>query len=161
MRKVRIALGSNDSKRIIPGHLGMAKYFYIYDLFEDGKSDFIEKRKNTSPEEEGKHGIDKKMKACMEIFRDADVVIGRKISPNFIKMAANTKIQPVVIEIDEISDIMRKITGSFDEFNSLVEQRKKGNKPKKIPKLGEEEWDENWATAYNTAYMTLSEIANP
>jgi len=134
MEKMRIAIGSNDGKKIVSSHMGMAEYFYIYDLFKDGKLNFVEKRKNTSPDEEGKHGIAEKMKACIEIFKDADVIIGRRMSPNF----ANTKFQPVIIEIDEISDITRKIAGSFDEFNSLVEQRKKGDKPKKIPKLGEE-----------------------
>jgi len=139
MKKIRIALGSNDGKRIVSSHMGMAEYFYIYDLFEDGKSNFVEKRKNTSPDEEGKHGIAEKVKACIEIFKDADVIIGRRMSPNFMKIAANTKFQPVVIEIDEILDIMRKIANSFDELNSLVEQRKKGDKPRKIPKLWEEE----------------------
>ena len=135
MKKIRIALGSNDEKRIVPGHMGMAEYFYIYDLFEDGKSNFVEKRENTSPNEEGKHGIAEKMKACTEIFKDADVIIGRRISPNFIKMAAKTKFQPVVIEIDEISEIMKEVVKYFDEIYNLVEQRGKGNRPKEIPKL--------------------------
>lgn len=139
MNKIRIALGSNDGKRIVPSHMGMAEYFYIYDLFEDGNTNFVEKRKNTSPNEEGKHGIGEKMKACIEIFKDADVVIGRRTSPNFIKIAAKTKFQPVVIEVDEISEIMKEVVKSFDEIHNLVEQRKKGNRPKEIPKLGKKE----------------------
>lgn len=139
MNKIRIALGSNDGKRIVPSHMGMAEYFYIYDLFEDRKSDFIEMRKNTSLNEEGKHGIGEKMKACIEIFKDADVVIGRRISPNFINMSAKTRFQPVVIEVDEISEIMKEVVKSFDEIHNLVEQREKGNRPKEIPKLGKKE----------------------
>lgn len=135
MKKIRIALGSNDGKKIVPSHMGMAEYFYIYDLFEDGKSNFVEKRKNTSPNEEGKHGIAEKMKACMGIFKDADVIIGRKISPNFIKIAANTKFQPVVIEIDEISEIMKEVAKNFGKIYDLIEQRKTGNIPKEIPKF--------------------------
>jgi len=138
MEKMRIAIGSNDGKKIVSSHMGMAEYFYIYDLSKDGKLDFVEKRKNTSPDEEGKHGIAEKMKACMEIFKDADVIIGRKMSPNFMKIAANTKFQPVIIEIDEISDIMRKIVDSFDKLSGLVEQRKNGDRPNEIPKLGRE-----------------------
>jgi len=135
MKKIRIALGSNDEKRVVLGHMGMAEYFYIYDLFEDGKSNFVEKRENTSPNEEGKHGIAEKMKACMEIFKDADVIIGRKISPNFINMAAKTKFQPVVIEIDEISEIMKEVVKYFGKIYDLIEQRKTGNIPKEIPEL--------------------------
>jgi len=116
--------------------MGMAEHFYVYDLFKGGNSSFVEKRKNTSPKAEGKHGLPEKMKAVMEIFKDADVIIGRRISPNFIKIAANTKFQPVVVEIDRISEITKEVAKSFDEIYSLVEQRKRGNRPREIPKLG-------------------------
>lgn len=136
MKKVRIALGSNDRENIIPSHMGMAEYFYVYDFFEDGNFNFIEKRKNTSPKVEGKHGLPEKMKACMKILKDADIIIGRKMSPNFVKIAANTKFQPIVIKIDRISEIMKETVKSFDEIYDLVVQRKMGNRPKEIPKFG-------------------------
>ncbi|MDO9576197.1 MAG: NifB/NifX family molybdenum-iron cluster-binding protein [bacterium] len=136
MKKIRIALGSNDGEKIFLGHMGMARDFYIYDLFENGNLNFVEKRKNTSPETEDKHGLPEKMKVCMKIFKDADVIIGRKMSPNFVKIASNTKFQPVVMEIDRISEIMKEVVKSFNEIYDFVEQRKKGNRPKEIPKLG-------------------------
>lgn len=139
MNKIRISFGSNNGKRIVPTHMGMAEYFYIYDLFEDGNTNFVEKRKSTSTKVNDKHGLQEKMKAAIEIFKDADVVIGRRISPNFINMAAKTRFQPVVIEVDEISEIMKEVVKSFDEIHNLVEQRKKGNRPKEIPKLGKKE----------------------
>jgi len=138
MKKIRIALGSNDGENIFLGHMGMAEDFYVYDLFENGNSNFVEKRKNTSPEEKGKHGLIKKMKAVMEILKDVDVIIGRRMSPNFRNISAGTKFQPVVVEIDKVSEIMREMTKSFDEIYSLVEQRKRGERPKEIPKLGKE-----------------------
>jgi predicted Fe-Mo cluster-binding NifX family protein len=136
MRKIRIALGSNDGESIFPGHMGMAEDFYVYELFEDGNLSFVEKRKNTSPEVEEKHGLPAKMKAAMEIFKDADIIIGRRMSPNFIKIGANTKFQPVVVEIDRISEITKEVAKSFDEIYSLVEQRKKSIRSREIPKLG-------------------------
>ncbi len=135
MRKLRIALGSNDGENIFPGHMGMAEYFFIYDLFDDGKSNFVGNRKNTSPEVQGKHGLTEKMEAVMEIFRDADVIIGRKMSPNFVKIGANTEFQPIVVKLDRISDIIEKVTKLFDRIFSLVEQRKSGDRPKEIPEL--------------------------
>ncbi len=137
MKQMRIALGSNDGENIVPTHMGEAEYFYIYDLFEDGKLDFIEKRENTSPQEEGKHGLAKKRKAAMEIFEGADVIIGRKMSPNFVKIAADTKFQPVIVKIDKISEIFEEITKHFDEIYRLVEQREKGDRAQKIPKFGD------------------------
>ena len=106
MKKMSIALGSNDGENIAPTHMGEAEYFYIYDLFEDGKLDFIEKRENTSPQEGGKHGLAEKRKAAMAIFEGADVIVGRKMSPNFVKISADTKFQPVIIKIDKIDLII-------------------------------------------------------
>lgn len=137
MKKIRIALGLNDGENIIPSHMGMAEYFYIYDLFKNGHLNFIERRKNTSPETEDKHGLSEKMEVCMKIFKDADIIIGRKMSPNFVKIAANTKFQPVVMEIDRISEIMKEVVKSFGEIYDLVVQRKMGNRPKEIPKFGQ------------------------
>ncbi len=137
MKKIRIALGSNDGENIVPSHMGIAENFYVYDFFEDGNLNFIEKRKNTSPETEDKHGLPEKMKVCMKIFKDADIIIGRKMSPNFVKIAANTKFQPVVMEIDRISEIIKEVVKSFGEIYDLVKQRKMGNRPKEIPKFGQ------------------------
>jgi predicted Fe-Mo cluster-binding NifX family protein len=139
MKKIRIALGSNDGESICRSHMGMAKDFYVYDLFADGNFSFVEKRDNTSPEVEEEHGDVAKMKAAMEIFNDVDVIIGRRSSPNFVRMAASTRFQPVVIMIDRISEIMKELVRCFEEIDGLVEQRAKGNRPQQIPKLGKKE----------------------
>jgi hypothetical protein len=138
MKKMRIALGSNNSKNIVSGHMGMAEHFYIYDVFENGESRFLEKRENTSPDE-AEHGLADKLKVAMEIFKDSDVVLGRKASPNFIKIRDNTKFQPVVTKVDLISDSMLEIGKLFGEIYSLVERRKSGERPKEIPIIGEKE----------------------
>ncbi|MBN2542190.1 hypothetical protein JXI42_04935 [bacterium] len=135
MKKIRIAIGSNDGENIVPTHMGMAEYFYIYDLHENGESYFVGRRENTSPDEEGKHGMQKKMEACLEIFDDADVIMGRKISPNFINISAQTAFQPLVTDVDEISDIIIRALKKFDEIYELIEQRKAGDRTKDIPEI--------------------------
>jgi hypothetical protein len=50
MRKLKIALGSNDGKNILSGHMGMTKDFYIFDLYEKGDVKFLEKRTNREGE---------------------------------------------------------------------------------------------------------------
>lgn len=138
MKKMRIALGSNDGTNIVLGHMGMAEYFYVFDLFEDGTSSFLGKRENTSPNE-AEHGLADKLKVAMEIFEDSDVVLGRKASPNFIKIRDNTKFQPVVTRVDTISDSMLEMGKSFDEVYNLVERRKSGERPKEMPIIGKKE----------------------
>lgn len=138
MKKIRIALGSNDGKNIVLDHMGDAKYFLIYDLFENGQWKFLEKRKNISPKET-KHGDINKLKRAMEIFKDSDIVLARKISPNYIKMRDDTKFQPVVTKIDSISGSMLELGRSFGEIYNLVERRKRVERPKEIPIIRKKE----------------------
>lgn len=139
MRKIRVALGSNDGENIILDHMGTARDFYIFDLFEDGSSVLVEKRENTSPEEdesESKHGDVKKLKVAMWIFKDCDVVLGRRGSPNFVRMRDTTEFQPVVTKVDSISGSVLELPKSFDEIYGLVERRKRGERPQAIPIIG-------------------------
>jgi len=139
MRKIRVVLGSNCGENIIPDHMGTARDFYIFDLFEDGRSVLVEKRKNTSPEEdenESKHGDVRKLKSAMRIFEDCEVVLGRRGSPNFVRMRDNTQFQPVVTRVDALSDSMHELAESFEEIYGLVERRKRGERPQAIPIIG-------------------------
>lgn len=135
MNKIRIVIGSNDGENMVPTHMGDTDNFYIYDLFRNGKSVFVDKRENTSPEENGKHGQSEKMNAILNILKDCDVVIGKKMSPNFKNISAKTKFQPVVINIDKISKIMKTLIESFDKVYDLVEQKKQNIVTDEIPIL--------------------------
>jgi hypothetical protein len=139
MRKIRVVLGSNDGETIISDHMGTAKDFYIFDLFEDGRSVIVEKRKNTSPaedENESKHGDVRKLKSAMGIFEDCEVVLGRRGSPNFFRMRDTTDFQPVVTRVDALSGSMHELAESFEEIHGLVERRRRGERPQAIPIIG-------------------------
>jgi len=119
--------------------MGTARDFYIFDLFEDGSSVLVEKRENTSPEEdesESTHGDVKKLKVAMWIFNDCDVVLDRRGSPNFVRMRDTTEFQPVVTRVDSFADSVIELARSFDEIYGLVERRKRGERPQAIPIIG-------------------------
>lgn len=137
MKRVRVALGSNDGENISPSHMGLSKEFYVYDLSENGKYELIEKKENTSPKEV-KYGDTGKMKAVIEILKDCDVFVGRRLSPNFIKLRDNTEFQPLVTEIESISGLMETLSKSFDKIYSLVESRRRGERPEEIPMIRKE-----------------------
>lgn len=139
MRKIRVVLGSDDGEKVIPDHMGTARNFYIFDLFEDGSSVLVEKRENTSPEaneNESKHGDVRKLRAAMGIFEGCDVVLGRRGSPNFVRMRDNTEFQPVVTRVDSLSGSVLELAKSFDKIHGLVERRKRGERPQAIPIIG-------------------------
>lgn len=136
MKTIRVALGSNDGENIIADHMGMAEYFYIYDILETGDAKFIEKRKNAAlSEKEDKHGLDKKRSAITTICSDVNIFLARRMSPNFLKIAENTTIQPIITTAETAADAIKKIVGSFDSLYDIVGKRNNGDRNKNIPKL--------------------------
>ena len=137
MRKLRLALGSDDGREIINGHMGEAKYFYIYEIDETGKYSLIDKRVNNSPQEEH-HGDENKLKGASAIFKDCSVVIAKHKSPNFIRMSEKTRFQPVVIRKAQITDVLAAFKDIFNTVYEYVERRNKGERFKEIVQIGHE-----------------------
>ena len=131
MRKMRLCICINDGDTITDTHMGDAEYFHICDLFENSNSRFIEKRSNTA---KGMgHANTDKMKAVIGIIRDVDILVAKRKSPNFVKIAKGTKYQPVVVNSKSIHDILLELYQSFSEIYSLVQRRKKGETFESIP----------------------------
>jgi len=139
MTRIRIAIPSNDGEETSPGHMGMAKYFYIYDLFEKGEPTFVERRENTSPPDLTEHGDPVKMKAVLEICSGCDVIAGTKLSPNFRNVSNTTEFQPLVVGKGKLTDIISRITTNYEPIYDLIQRRKEGEKTREVPKLMNEQ----------------------
>jgi len=139
MTRIRIAIPSNDGEETSPGHMGMAKYFYIYDLFEKGEPTFVERRENTSPPDLTEHGDAVKMKAVLEICSGCDVIAGTKLSPNFRNVSNTTEFQPLVVGKGKLTDIISRITTNYEPIYDLIQRRKEGEKTREVPKLMNEQ----------------------
>ena len=135
MKGIRIELPSNDGEETSRGHMGMAKHFYIYDLFESGESSFVERRENTSPPEVTAHGDPVKMKAVLEICSDCDIIAGAKLSPNFRNVSNTTEFQPLVVGGGKLTEIISKITANYEQIYDLIQRRKEGERTREVPKL--------------------------
>jgi hypothetical protein len=135
MKRIRIVIPSNDGEETSPGHMGMAKYFYIYDLLENGKSSFVERRENTSPLELTEHGDPIKMKAVLEICSDCDVIAGAKLSPNLRNISNTTEFQPLVVGKEKLTVITSRITANYEPIYDLIQRRKEGERTREVPKL--------------------------
>jgi predicted Fe-Mo cluster-binding NifX family protein len=124
MKQIRLCIGSNDGNNIAKTHMGDTEYFYIYDIFEDSEHSFVEKRTNIA--KNMGHAKVEKMKGVLKIIKDSDILIARQKSPNFIKIAARTKHQPVVVKTEKIPDVLTTLCQSFDEIYERVTRRKNG-----------------------------------
>ncbi len=133
MRKIRICIGSNDGNTIANTHMGDTESFFIYDIFEASGSSFIEQRANTAKDME--HAQSDKMKAIISLVSDAGILVAQQKSPNFIKIAKQTKYQPVVVGIENLQDILVLLQGEFENIYSYVERRRNGETFETIPEL--------------------------
>ena len=133
MRKIRLCIGSNDGENIARTHMGDTECFYIYDLFENSESKFIEKRTNFAKDLE--HAKADKMKEIIKLVNDVDVFVAQQKSPNFINIAKKTKYQPVVVKAEKISDVLIVLNKSFQEIYSYITRRKNGEFFDTIPEL--------------------------
>lgn len=133
MRTLRICIGSNDGENIATTHMGDTDCFLIYDLMEDAGSTFIGQRKNVAKEMD--HAQSDKMKAIISLVDDTEIFIAQQESPNFIKIAKQTKYQPVVVKVEAIQDILTLLQGEFEKIYTYVERRRNGETFASIPVL--------------------------
>lgn len=131
MRTLRICIGSNDGESVAATHMGDTEFFCIYDLAEGDGSTFIEQRKNVAKDME--HAQSDKMKAIIALINDADVFVAQQKSPNFIKIAKQTRYQPVVVNVEAIPAILDLLQGEFEQIHPYVERRKNGETFETIP----------------------------
>ena len=129
MRKLKVMLGTNDGEKIFLGHPGDSDVFHIYELLEDGNWEKIREIVNEARDmEEKQHGDTRKMKKVLEMVGDIDIILTRRNSPNLIRMAQNTTIQPVIVTVDAIEEGLKKLHEKFEEIYNLVERRKSGER---------------------------------
>ena len=133
MRNFRICIGSNDGDTIARTHMGDTDFFYLYDFVEGGECSFVERRKNVAQDMD--HAQSDKMKAIISMVDDAEIFIAQQKSPNFIKIAKQTRFQPVVVKVETIPDILILLQDEFENIYAYVERRKNGETFETIPEL--------------------------
>ncbi len=133
MQKLRVCFGSNDGNNIATTHMGDTALFCIYDINADGEKSFVEQRDNIARQMD--HAKTDKMKAVLELLSDTQVLVARQRSPNFVRIAAQTKYQPVIVEVDEIQQALKLLSDRYSVVLELVLQRQQGQLFETIPEL--------------------------
>ncbi|MBE0583071.1 MAG: hypothetical protein IH612_04835 [Desulfofustis sp.] len=133
MHKLRVCIGSADGETIAKTHFGDTEFFYIYDLAEGSGSTFIGQRLNMARDMD--HAQTDKMKKILDLLNDVDILVAQQKSPNFIKIASQTKYQPVVVRAERMQQIVILLQNEFKRLYSFVERRKSGETFELIPEL--------------------------
>jgi len=123
-----IAFGTDDGKSLNNDHLGMAKYFYVYE-FSDNEQELIERRRNVKlkGDETMKHGDPEKARATSSVLEGVDVLVGRKFGPNLPRLLK--KFVCAVVRTDAIANAIEAVHNNMDR---IVEAKNKGDGRKHI-----------------------------
>jgi hypothetical protein len=81
------------------------------------------------------HAQSDKMKSIIALLKDVDIFVAQQKSPNFIKIAKQTKYQPVVVDVENIPEIISLLQDEFDLIDSYVQRRRNGEFFEMIPEL--------------------------
>ncbi len=134
MEKLRVCIGSNDGQDIAETHMGDTRFFVIYDIFPAKDHLLVEQRENIVRTLD--HAKTDKMKAVLDLVSDAEILVARQRSPNFVRIAKQTKYQPVIVSATEITAVLSLLQDNFQSLSELVEQRQQGRFSETIPELG-------------------------
>ena len=123
-----IAFATDDGNNFNDDHFGMAHIFHIY-KFSEGKEEFVEARKNARYQEDEtlKHGDPGKAKAVSSVLQDIDVIVGKKMGPNIVRLLK--KYVCVVIKEHIISDAISELHRNMER---IIEEKRKGENRKHI-----------------------------
>jgi len=114
-----IAFATNDGEHLNNDHIGMAKYFYVYE-FSTGRENLVERRENVKfkGDESMKHGDPEKAKATSSVLENVDVLVGRRFGPNLPRLLK--KFVCVVVRTYTISNAIEAVHNNMD---AIVEQK--------------------------------------
>jgi len=126
--KLLIAFGTDDGKSLNNDHVGMAKYFYVYE-FSDNEQELIGRRRNVKlkGDETMKHGDPEKARATSSVLEGVDVIAGRKFGPNLPRLLK--KFVCVVVRTNTITSAIEVVHNNMDR---IVEEKNKGDGRKHI-----------------------------
>ena len=112
--KFLIAFGTDDGENLNNDHVGMAKYFYVYE-FSDGKEEFVEKRENVHFKgDESIHGDPEKAKATSSVLEGVDVLVGRKFGPNLPRLVR--KFVCIVVRANTLTSAIQAVHSNMDRI---------------------------------------------
>ena len=126
--KLSIAFGTDDGASLNDDHVGMAKYFHVYEFSEE-KEELTEKRENVKLKgnESMKHGDPDKAKATSSVLQGVDVLVGKRFGPNLPRLVK--RFVCVIVRTDTLENAVRIIHQNMEE---IIAEKNKGEDRKHL-----------------------------
>jgi len=135
MNSIKFVIGLNSKKEYNKGHFGDSSTFRVYESSLKSAPRLIEEITNEDKDFDKGHDSSEKLSAVKLAVKSANVAIAYTKSPNFKKMAAESKIQPIVIKRENESEVVDVVAANLRMIIALSAKRNSGVREKAIPKL--------------------------
>jgi len=128
---MKIVIASNNGVSLSAQHFGDSDKFYFYKILNNNTLELekVVENKFKNVDESTAHGSKAKRQSIVSYLGDdVDFIVSNKMSPNFKKINENTKVCPIISEIEEIEDIqlyLNTIVDRLDEIKSAKSVNKK------------------------------------
>lgn len=123
--KFLVGFATDDGKNMVNKHYGDAEFYLVYEISQN-ESVFVEKRSNTTDENDERfHGDPNKAGKIGKIMKDVQVLCNKQFGKNIVRMTK--KFLPVLFDIDSIEEAIKIIQQRLPEIEEawkLGENRK-------------------------------------
>lgn len=124
MKKLRVSFGMDDETTLSSKHFGDSLFFLIYDIYENGNFEFIEKRWNSSTIE-NEHGDINKFRSIVSLLSDVDVLVAYRMGPNFLNIKNNSNKIPFLTRDKNFQRSLELVIKNFDKLYDEKEMKSK------------------------------------
>ncbi len=116
---MRVAFGMENEESLTDGHYGDSKYFFIYEINDNGDLRLVEKRWNKAQDmEEREHGDEKKFKAVISQLMDMDVLAAFRMGPNFVRIKEKTKKRVFLTHTKDLNDALARLKNNLEKLKN-------------------------------------------
>ncbi len=128
LERIRVALGVDETEeRLSREHFGDSDAFLLYDVYRDGRVEFVERRPNSVRDvEEREHGDSRKFRAVARLLSDVDVFLAARMGPNYLRIRRSGR-YPMVIGFASVDEALRTLLDRIEEVFSEVERLRLGS----------------------------------
>jgi hypothetical protein len=133
MERLAVIAGTASDGTLWSKHFGDAEVFVKYYLYPDKEPDFTGEMENKARAVDEQHNSSGKLSEVIKQLGSCDCVAAVAMSPNFKKMAEEKPIQPVVVKVEKIEELLLALQQNYSLLASLVIKRKNGEMAKEVP----------------------------
>ncbi len=133
MERLAVIFGIFNDGTLWDKHFGDSEKFVKYYIYPDREAAYDGETDNKTRDFDEEHNSAGKLSEVIKSLGNCDCVAAVAMSPNFKRMAAEKKIQPVVVKAENSDELLNLLKINFSRVEELAVKRANGIMEKEVP----------------------------